>query len=1021
VIEEMENDNSCYTPISQRDKLDLMDLESQTVHRLMPFKVREILLVSSLYDAFIIEEEGLISEMVIGEYRDLQLSSPPRVTRVKSGKDALAQLQKKSYDLVITMSKNIGMDPFVFGEKIKRLCAETPVFLLATDTADLVKVQKKALDEHIDAPFFWGGDSKLFLAIVKLLEDRINTPYDVENANVRVLVLVEDSIRYFSMFLPLLYAEIVQQTERSVSEDVNELQRLLRRRARPKILLARTYEDALELYNKYENNILGVISDVGFYHQGKKDKEAGFSLIEKIRNRNPFLPVLMQSALEDNRKKSERLDVVFLYKYSPHLLQDIHQFLLDHLGFGDFVFMQPVHDKKSDEVDSDFYLKELGRASTMEEFEKRIQHLSLESIRFHAKRNDFSNWLLARGEFTLAKTLQKYSVSDFTDLSEVRSHLLRVFNETRRKRQLGVITDFSAQTFEFDSTFTRIGSDSLGGKGRGIAFIRKLLYRFNLQSRFDDVNLIVPNTVAIATDYYDQFMARNELLDFFDNEVSEKKIAQRFLSAVLPVELKEKLEIMLNHFKEPLAVRSSSLLEDSQNHPFAGLYSTYMLPNTDQDDSVRLKQLCNAIKLVYASVFYRDARQYIKSTAAAAEEEKMAVIIQELVGKQYGSRFYPTFSGVAQSYNYYPVGRQKSRDGIVNLAVGLGTAVVGGENVLRFCPKHPQVLPDFSSTDQILENSQNTAYVLDINSLSISLNEQETATLRKVPTSNLVSDGSLDSVVSYFDQNDGRIRDGVSEDYPNLVTFAGLLKYPSFSFTDVLQDLLRRGEQAMGCPVEIEFAVNVPTESNQLKRPVFAILQIRPLIVSKEQQHVSFDDVKEEEIIIQSHHALGHGVYSSIQDVVFVSPENFNSAKTMQIADEIDQINRDLSAKNRSFMLIGPGRFGTQDRWLGIPVRWAQISGAKIIVETDLPDFRVKPSQGTHFLQNITAQGIGYLHISFKKSNEFIDWNFLNEPETNQNFSFVRHIHLPHPIVVKIDGKHRKAVVVNKSSKQVSE
>ena len=1015
----MENNNACYTPIPQQDKSNSMDLESQTVHRLMPFKVREILLVSSLYDAFIIEEEGLISEMVIGEYRDLQLSSPPRVTRVKSGKDALSQLQKKSYDLVITMSKNIGMDPFVFGEKIKRLCAETPVFLLATDTADLVKVQKKALDEHIDAPFFWGGDSKLFLAIVKLLEDRINTPYDIENANVRVLILVEDSIRHFSMFLPLLYAEIVQQTERSISEDVNELQRLLRRRARPKILLARTYEEAMDLYKKYENNILGVISDVGFYHQGEKDKEAGFSLIDQIRKHNPFLPVLMQSALEENRKKTERLDAVFLYKHSPHLLQDIHQFLLDHLGFGDFVFVKPVQNEL-DEEGNNQHLKEIGRASNMEEFEKRMQHIPLESIHFHAKRNDFSNWLLARGEFSLAKTLQKHSVSDFTDLSEVRSHLLRVFNETRRKRQLGVITDFSVQTFEFDSTFTRIGSDSLGGKGRGIAFIRKLLYRFNLQSRYNDINLIVPNTVAIATDYYDQFMDENELLDFFDDgKISEKEIAQRFLSAVLPDKLIEKLERMLQHFKQPLAVRSSSLLEDSQNHPFAGLYSTYMLPNTHQDDSVRLKQLGDAIKLVYASVFYRDARQYITSAAAAAEEEKMAIIIQELVGKQYDSRFYPTFAGVAQSYNYYPVGRQKSRDGIVNLAVGLGTAVVGGENVLRFCPKHPQILPDFSSTDQILENAQNTAYVLDVDSLSFSLNERETVTLRKIPTSDLVSDGSLDEVVSHFDQNDRRIRDGVSEDSPNLITFAGILKYPSFSFTSVLQDLLRRGEQAMGCPVEIEFAVNVPTESNQLKMPEFAILQIRPLIVSKEQQHVSFDDVDKEEIIMQSYHALGHGVYSSIQDVVFVSPKTFNPAKTMEIASEIDQINRYLSAKNRSFMLIGPGRFGTQDRWLGVPVRWAQISGAKIIVETDLSDFRVKPSQGTHFLQNITAQGIGYLHIPFEKSNEFIDWDFLNKQESNQNLSFVRHIHLPYPLVVKINGKHRKAVVFKKSKNQI--
>lgn len=997
---------------------DSLDLESKAVHRLMPFKAREILLVSSLYDAFIIEEEGLISEMVIGEYRDLQLSSPPRVTRVKSGKEALIELKNKSYDLVITMSKNIGMDPFVFGEKIKRLCAETPVFLLATDTADLVKVQKKALNAYIDASFYWAGDSKLFLALVKLLEDRINASYDVQNADVRVLILVEDSIRHYSMFLPVLYGEIVKQTERSISEDVNEFQRLLRRRARPKILLARTYEEAMGLYNAYEGNVLGIISDVGFYHNGKKEDDAGFTFIEQIRKHDPFLPVLMQSALEENKTKAEQLDAVFLYKHSPHLLQNIHHFLLDHLGFGDFVFLQPKKRESNNKDIDEYDLVELGRASTMEEFEKQIHHLPLESIRFHAKRNDFSNWLLARGEFTLAMILQKKSVSDFTSLSQVRAHLLQVFNETRRNRQLGVITDFSSQTFEFDSTFTRIGNDSLGGKGRGIAFIRKVMYRFNFQSKFNDVDLIVPNTVAVATDFFDRFMDENNLTNFFEGKsLSEKEVARCFLSGRLPSDLREKLKIILHNFNQPLAIRSSSLLEDSQNHPFAGLYSTYMLPNNHNNDGVRLQQVCDAIKLVYASVFYRDARQYIKSTVATAEEEKMAIIIQELVGKQYGSRFYPTFSGVAQSYNYYPIGRQKAKEGIVNLAVGLGTAVVGGENVLRFCPEYPQVLPDFSSIDQILQNAQNTAYVLRVDSSDVLLNENETNTLQKIATSELIADKSLNEVVSYFDKNDGRIRDGVSDDFPNLITFSGVLKYPSFSFTKVLQDLVKKGEQAMGCPVEIEFAVNLPTEQNQLPRPEFAILQIRPLIVSKEQQHVSFSHIEKEDIFVQSHHALGHGIYSSIQDIVYVPPSKFDSSKTVQIASEIDKINDVLSKKDLSYVLIGPGRFGTQDRWLGIPVTWAQISKAKIIVETDLADFRVKPSQGTHFLQNITAQGVGYLHIRHDLSGEFIKWNFLEENKPDHSFSFVRHIRLPKPILVKIDGKKRKAVILKNDLK----
>ncbi len=1001
----MENTTECSISIPNRKSADFLDLESQTVHSLMPFKVREILLVSSLYDAFIIEEEGLISEMVIGEYRDLQLSSPPRVTRVKSGDEALEQLSKKTYDLVITMSKNIGLDPFVFCKKVKKRCSETPVFLLATDTADLVKIQKKALDTHINVPLFWSGDSKLFLAIVKLVEDEINAPFDVKNADVRIIIIVEDSIRHYSMFLPLLYAEIVQQTERSISEDVNELQRLLRRRARPKILLARTYEESMQLYKKYEKNVLGVISDVGFYRSGKKDIHAGFSLVETIKKKNPYLPVLMQSAREENIVEAERLGAVFLHKHSPHLLQNIHQFLLDHLGFGDFVFIKPGNQSNE--------LEELARASDMEEFEKYIQDVPLESIQYHAQRNDFSNWLLARGEFTLARTLQKHSVSDFKSLSDVRNHLISAFNETRRKRQLGVITDFSKQTFEFDSIFTRIGNDSLGGKGRGIAFIRKLLNRYDLQIKFNDLDLIVPNTVAIATDYFDQFMELNELLDFFgETALSEKETAKRFLAADLPDDLTHKLAKLLKHFKQPLAVRSSSLLEDSQNHPFAGLYSTYMLPNNDEDDSVRVEQLCKAIKLVYASIFYRDARHYISSIAATAEEEKMAIIIQELIGNKYNNRFYPTFSGVAQSYNYYPIERQRAKDGIVNLAVGLGTAVVGGENVLRFCPRYPQMLPDFSSTDQILENAQNMAYILDVGKKAIVLTEDETDSLQKISVSDLAADESLDEVMSHFDQNDGRIRDGISDDFPNVVTFAGVLKYPRFSFTDVLIDLLMRGESAMGCPVEIEFAVNLPSETNQLLRPKVAILQIRPLIVSREQQHVSFDHVQKENVIIQSHHALGHGVYSKIKDIVFVPPYCFDASKTLQMADEIDRINNQLVRNRTPYMLIAPGRFGTQDNWLGIPVRWAQISGVSLLVETDLADFRVKPSQGTHFLQNITAQGIGYLHVPYDHSDEFIDWSFFEKQEYISKGSFVNHIRVSNPLKVKIDGRKRKAVVV---------
>jgi len=1005
--------NCIEIPVIQQTPEGDYELPSQVLHNLMPFKVREILLVSSLYDAFIIEEEGLISEMVISEYRHLMLSSPPRVTRVTSGKKALEKINEKNYDLVITMSKNIGMDPFNFSKKIKQKCPGIPVVVLATDTADLHTCQKRITEKTIDKAFYWNGDSKLFLAIIKYIEDKINVNYDTKNANVRVLIMLEDSIRYYSMFLPIIYTEIVKQTQRSLSEDLNEMQRLLRRRARVKILLTDNYEEGLKLYEKHKDYALGIISDVNFLNKGKQDPKAGYNFIKYVKKDNKHLPTMLQSSNPENRKRADDLGIFFIYKNSPTLLQDFNHFLLNHLGFGDFIFLLPTKKYKKNETHKKQHdnTKEIASASNLKEFEKVLQKIPLESIHFHANRNDFSNWLMARGEFKLANKLRPQKVTDFKSLDENRKYLIRVFNESRKSRHMGVTTDFSKQKFEFKSSFTKIGGDSLGGKGRGIAFIRSLISRYEFDTRFKNVNITVPNTVVITTEEFDRFIKENNLSVLGDKEknYSNKFIAQKFLKAKLSNELKKKLRFVLKYFKSSLAVRSSSLLEDSQNHPFAGMYSTYMLPNNAKKIDERLEQLYQAIKLVYASVYFKDAKSYIKSTSSKIEEEKMAIIIQEIVGQDHNGRFYPTFSGIAQSYNFYPVSHQTRDDGIVSLAVGLGHSVVGGEQVLRFCPKYPEILPDLSTPSEIFENSQKKLYVLNTKKSKITLNERDELTLKKLDISDISKDGSLQYLSSTYDQNDGVIRDSFSEKGPYLITFSGILKYNLFPLSDLLKELLKIGKNAMGCPIEIEFAVNL----NEKGKNTFAILQIRPLVISKEHQEISWDDeeIDEKTLMMKSDTAMGNIFIENVQDIIYVPPSKFDLTKTMEISREIEILNSNFSEKNK-YILIGPGRWGTQDRFLGMPITWNQISNVQIMVETALPDFNITPTQGTHFFQNIISKGVGYVYVPLNKKRGFIDWNWLKKQELVEEKKYVNHIKLKKPLQIKINGKTGKAIFI---------
>ncbi len=1007
-------------PRIQDDFEGTYNLGIQIYHALMPYRVKDILIVSSLYDAFTIEEEGLIAELVIGQYQHLLLSQPPRVTRVNSGEKALHKITEHHYDLIITMAKNIGMDPFEFGKKIKRSHPDLPIVLLATDRADINQFQdREDVKEGIDKIFAWNGDPVLFLAIIKYVEDSMNVRYDTINGNVRVLIMVEDSIYHYSTFLPILYTEIVQQTRRSLSEDLNEMQRQLRRRARPKILLAETFEEAMYYYRKYKDYILGILSDVTFKKDGIVHPTAGFEFVRLIRNDSVHLPIMMQSTDLANQEKADALNAFFLYKKSPTLVQDFQHFLTNHLGFGDFVFLLPKDtklQKKKTEFESPekvhVQTTEIARASNMREFEEAIQRIQLESILYHSERNHFSNWLMARCEFDLAKELRPKKVTDFSDLDAIREYLISVFNESRKSKQRGIITDFNEQKFEFDSSFTRLRGDSLGGKGRGLAFMRTLLTQYKLEDKFKNIAIKVPNTVVIGTLEFDRFIADHDLHRFFKNEkLTDSEIAHTFLECDICDELKQKLKVILQHFRTPLAVRSSSLLEDYQNHPFAGMYSTHLLPNNHEDDDTRLNQLCHAIKLVYASVFFREPKAYAESLSLKIEEEKMAVIIQELVGSELSGRFYPTLSGVAKSYNFYPIAHQTPEDGIVNIAVGLGKAVVGGEKIFRFCPKYPEINPDFSSPEQVLEHTQRELYVLDTRNKDFHLSDINDSPVIKLQTTDIRNDGSLDFVASSYDRNDEVIRDGLSEKGLPLITFAGVLKYDAFPLAPILKDLLLFGQQGMGCAVEFEFAVNIDPEKRV--PPTFAILQIRPFVVSTEQLDIGWDaKIEQKQIFIRSDRALGNGLIHAIQDIVYVPSDRFDSSKTVEIAEEIGIINKLLTATASPYLLMGPGRWGTQDRWLGIPVRWGQISAARVIIETAIENFNIKPSQGTHFFQNMISHGIGYIDIPLHSESCFIDCEWLENQQVTKKMKYVDHVHLLAPLHVKLNGRLGHAIIL---------
>ena len=957
---------------------------------LMRHRVGEILLVSSLYDSYTLEEDGQLGDRILADYVDLHLRYTPRVTRVSTARKALNLLGNRRFDLVITMMRLPDMDVQAFCREVKKRYLGTPLVVLVNDSLELPVIMTDFDRSLADQLLVWSGDSRLLLSAIKLIEDRINVDHDTREGGVRVLLFVEDSARRTSSFLPMVYAELMTQTRNVMAEGLNYMDKLLRMRARPKILLARNYEDALRLSSQVGDYLMAVISDVRFPQRGKLRDDAGFELLELLRSRYPRLPVILHSSNPGNEERAAKMGLQFLDKNSQTWLQDLQEFFVTHLGFGDFIF------RMSDGT-------EIDRARRLRDMEKKVLSVPDESLRYHLKRHHLSIWLTARGEYTLAKSLADRELDQFQDLQDARDFVAGMLQELRQARHRGVISDFVRADLDAATPFMRLGGGSLGGKGRGIAFQAALLAKLDLDSQFDGVRISVPQTLSLGTDLFVRFLDENHLEKLALRSTDDGEIAEAFLEGHFGDELIEDLRAYLAQVHYPLAVRSSSLLEDSLFQPFAGLYRTYMVPNNDEHLEIRLRQLTNAIKLVYASTFYQAPRSYIRSTSFRIEEEQMGVIVQRMVATRHQDLCYPNFAGVAQSHNFYPLGRLKAEDGLVQVALGLGKTVVDGGNVLRFSPARPKVLPQFSSIRDVLKNSQTEFYALDLSQHGVVLSLTEEGPLVKKGLKRAEKDGTLVPVGSVYSAKDGVIRDGIYHKGPRLVTFANVLKYDQFPLAGILRELLRISRAALAMDVEMEFAVNlVPPEVGPHE---FAIVQCRPLATTGEHAAVDLRDEDRDRAICWTEQCLGTGKMTDVADVVYVSPERWDNTRTAEIAREVGEINALMEKEKRHFILMGMGRWGTADHFLGIPVTWNEISQSRVMVEVGTSQYQVEPSQGSHFFHNITSFHIGYMTIQEGRYNSFVDWETLESAEVVRELDFVRHVRFAEPLEVRLDGR----------------
>lgn len=989
-----------YVPVTNRkllqNFLNKNNADRDIYHDLMPFKVKEILLVANLYDAYCIEGEGKFAEQISSEYHQLNLTSMPRVTGVSTLEETMEQLHSKHFDMIIIM---VGVDkktPIELSDRIKNEFPYISIFLLLNNDADIALFEEQRAEMiSVDKIFVWNGESQVFFAMIKSLEDKVNVENDTKVGLSRVILLVEDSAKYYSRYMPMLYQSVLAQTQRIIEDVSTDAQyKILRLRGRPKILLASNYEDAMNIYYRYREYLLCLISDVKFKKDGVFMEDAGISLVKEIKEAYPNLPVILQSSDVTNATYAFELKCSFINKNSETLRHDIRLFIRQFLGFGDFVY-------------KDAEGNEIATAKSLKEFEEYLYHIPAESLVYHANKNHFSLWLMARGEIRIAKMIAPYKLSDFKSAEDVRDYLINVIQNYRNEKNKGKVVEFNTDHVLNANNIVTLSTGSLGGKGRGLAFINSMLFNLDFSRYVPDINIKAPMTAVIGVDEYESFIDRNNLLDRTKDVYDYDEIQQMFLSSELTIRLVQKIRIMLMNFDQPLAIRSSGLFEDSLLQPVAGVFQTYLVPNAHPDLNERVKQVTDAIKLVYASIFSEESRANVHALNYKIEEEKMAVVIQEVVGNQYDDVFYPHISGVAQSYNYYPYGHMKPEEGYAVIAVGLGKYVVDGEKAFRFSPVFPTI-ENNSAKDQF-KNSQVEFYAIDLNKKEIDLLEGETAGLTRLDIDDAELQGNLTHCASVYNPINDTINPGLDTMGPRIINFANILKYNYIPLAKTIEVVLDIVKEAMGSPIEIEFAVDLTKDKKG--KASFYLLQIKPLIGNIDDYNIDPKKINTKRALMISEMSMGNGLVDNIVDVIYVVPELFQKEMTPEIARIISDINAKMRCEEKRYMLIGPGRWGTRDKWIGIPVKWNDISSSKIIVETSFQDYPLEASSGSHFFHNVTSMNVGYCSVHHHSESSFVDYALLKKQEIIAEYGAVRHVRFKKPLSIKMDGKKRLAVV----------
>lgn len=976
-------------------KLNQLYFKDTQFVNLMTKRIFNVLLVANPYDAFMLEDDGRIDEKIFNEYMNLSLRYPPRFTQVSTEEDTWKQLGNTMFDLVICMPGTDNSDTFDIARQIKERYPHIPLVVL-TPFSHGIRERMEHEDLSIfEYVFCWLGNTDLLVSIIKLLEDKMNLEHDIKEVGVQMILLVEDSIRFYSSVLPNLYKFVLRQSQEFATEALNEHQRTLRMRGRPKIVLARTYEEAMELYNKYQDNILGIVSDARFPHGGEIDPKAGLTFLTEVRSRNPFIPLILESAEESNREFTQHVNAVFIDKNSKKMNIDLREAVAENFGFGDFIFRNP-HTKE-----------EVARVHNLKELQNVVFSIPAESFLYHISRNHISRWLYSRAIFPVAEFLKQITWESLKDIDAHREIIFEAIVKYRKMKNQGVVAVFQRDRFDRYSNFARIGDGSLGGKGRGLAFIDNMVKRHAEFDEFENAQVVIPKTVVLCTDIFDEFMDTNNLYQLALSDASDDEILRHFLRAKLPDRLVEDFFAFFDVVKSPIAIRSSSLLEDSHYQPFAGIYSTYMIPYLS-DKYEMLRMLSDAIKGVYASVYYKDSKAYMQATSNVIDQEKMAVILQEVVGTQYGDRYYPSISGVARSVNYYPINDEQAEEGTVSLALGLGKYIVDGGLTLRVCPYHPDKVLQTSEMEMALRETQTRFYALDLKNLGQNFSLDDGFNLLKLPVKEAEADGSLNYIASTYDPYDMVIRDGIYPGGRKVITFANILQHDVFPLPRILQLVQKYGQGEMRRPVEIEFAVNFNAKE---KNGTFYLLQIRPMVDMKADLAEDLNLIPTEQILLRSENALGQGVMDDIQDVIYVKTDGYSASNNQLIAYDIEKLNRRFLDEGKHYVLVGPGRWGSSDTWLGIPVKWPNISAARVIVEAGLTNYRVDPSQGTHFFQNLTSFGVGYFTINAYINDGIYNQELLNSMPAVEETKFLRWVHFDKPLTVKMNGKKKVGVV----------